>query len=190
MTPVPVPAPPASEPAAARSSWLDTATLVLLTTSWVYLTGWAYAWRFFSHVQLGLLALDIPKEYFFVYGLWVCQRWALLLVPVLLGMIWLTWYRRRHPTSVWSSKPAVLVVAFVLFVLAYGLGVESGSGHYGLQQQQDFPAMPRVGGVPITCDGCKNILVFRCFRGVSHAIGTLPNIAIPQKSPCACRLEC
>src|SRR5438552_16681191 len=56
MTPVPVPAPPASEPAAARSSWLDTATLVLLTTSWVYLTGWAYAWRCFSHVQLGLLA--------------------------------------------------------------------------------------------------------------------------------------
>ena len=113
MTPAPVSAPPVSEPAAARSSWLDTATLVLLTTSWVYLTGWAYAWRFFSHVQLGLLALDIPKEYFFVYGLWVCQRWALLLVPVLLGMVGLTWYRRRHPASVWSSKAAVLIVAFV-----------------------------------------------------------------------------
>jgi hypothetical protein len=144
MTPAPVSTPPTSEPAAARSSWLDTAPLLLLTTGWAYLTGWAYAWRFFSHVQLGLLALDIPKEYFFVYGLWVCQRWALLLVPVLLCLVGLIWYRRRHPASVWSSKPAALVVAFGLFVLAYGLGVESGSGHYGLQQQQDFPAMPRV----------------------------------------------
>ncbi len=72
--PAPRPNPSASEPLATRPSWLDTATLVLLTTGWVYVAGWAYAWRFFSQVQLGLLALDIPKEYFFVYGLWVCQR--------------------------------------------------------------------------------------------------------------------
>ena len=135
---------PSNEPSSARASWLDAATLTVLTAGWVYLAGWTYAWRFFERFQLGLLALDISKEYFLVYGLWVVQRWALLVLPVLLGVAVLRRYRRIHPTSVWSSKAAALFITFLLFVLAYGIGSETGRAHYGLQQQNDFPVMPRV----------------------------------------------
>jgi hypothetical protein len=137
-------APASSERSASASTWLDVATLIGLIAGWLYLAGWAYAWRFFGHFQLGLLALDIPKEYFFIYGLRVGQRWFLLVIPGLLLVAGWTLSRRLPPRAAWGRHAVLLGLACLLFVAAYGMGMETGSGHYGLQRQDDFPAMPRV----------------------------------------------
>ena len=53
---------------------LDLATVMALITALVYFTGWTYAYHYFGHFKLGLLTLEIPTEYFFVYGFWVFKR--------------------------------------------------------------------------------------------------------------------
>lgn len=62
---------------------LDLATVMAIITALVYFTGWTYAYHYFGHFKLGLLTLEIPTEYFFVYGFWVFKAWW-----------WLALYRR------------------------------------------------------------------------------------------------
>ncbi len=42
---------------------LTTLVVVLL-----YTAGWSYAYHYFDRSHLGLLGLEIPREYFFLYG--------------------------------------------------------------------------------------------------------------------------
>lgn len=71
---------------------LDLATVMALITALVYFTGWNYAYHYFGHFKLGLLTLEIPTEYFFVYGFWVFKKWWWLVIPYGLGIMLLAFY--------------------------------------------------------------------------------------------------
>jgi hypothetical protein len=65
------------------------ATIVIgAAVAWLYVAGWAYAYSHFDHFHIYLLTLQIPKEYFFVYGgfvVWHFPLWDLLVAAVLIA---------------------------------------------------------------------------------------------------------
>ncbi|MCP5014724.1 MAG: hypothetical protein GY938_05495, partial [Ketobacter sp.] len=65
-----------STPNKATGPWLfDIATGLTLIAALIYAAGWTYAYHYFGHFKLGLLMLDIPTRYYFMYGFWVLKAW-------------------------------------------------------------------------------------------------------------------
>lgn len=123
---------------------LDLATLIGLIAALVYIAGWSYAERYFAHFQVGLLALEVPTEYYFVYGSWVIGHWWLL---VLLGVILAWLICGLLPPTAWQRRwlrATALVLVLALFMAMRWLGGAAGSRDYRVQQASDFRDSPRV----------------------------------------------
>ena len=131
---------------------LDLATVMAIITALVYFTGWTYAYHYFGHFKLGLLTLEIPAEYFFVYGFWVFKTWWWLVIPYGLGIVLLAFYEPRlSPRLDWikTERPRLLkqlqIFAVLLaFLLAWGLASISAGWFYQEQQSKGFIAYPLV----------------------------------------------
>jgi hypothetical protein len=68
-----------------------------MVTAWLYMAGWTYAYWYFDNFQLGLLALDIKREAFLIYGFWVViENWLWLLAAIIIGLV----------LSFWRPQPA------------------------------------------------------------------------------------
>ncbi len=123
---------------------LDLVTLVGLVAALVYIAGWSYAERYFAHFQVGLLALEVPAEYYFVYGSWVLGHWWwLVLLGVILGWLGLG----LVPPAAWRTRwlrALALLLILALFLGLRWLGGTTGSQDYRAQQATDFGASPRV----------------------------------------------
>lgn len=132
---------------------LDLATALTLISALIYATGWTYAYHYFSHFKLGLLMLEIPVQYFFMYGFWVFKAWWWLLV-VLYGLIMLPYLivasyimPRLHRLAMarpWLPKHLPVLLVLLAFVLAWRLAVASADGYYREQQVSGFAAYPHV----------------------------------------------
>ncbi len=131
---------------------LDLATVMAIITALVYFTGWTYAYHYFGHFKLGLLTLEIPAEYFFVYGFWVFKTWWWLVIPYGLGIVLLAFYEPRlSPRLEWvkAERPRLLrqlqIFAVLLaFLVAWGLAAVSAGWFYQDQQHNGFSAYPYV----------------------------------------------
>ena len=131
---------------------LDLATVTALITALVYFTGWTYAYHYFSRFKLGLLTLEIPTEYFFVYGFWVFKRWWWLIVPYALIVLLLLVYEPR--LSPWLDqlrterhrllKQLQVLMVLLAFLLAWLLASVSAGWYYQEQQDNGFFAYPHV----------------------------------------------
>ncbi len=131
---------------------LDLATVMALIAALVYFTGWTYAYHYFGHFKLGLLTLEIPTEYFFVYGFWVFKAWWWLVIPYGLGIVLLALYEPR--LSPWldrikTRRPRLLKQLQVLgvllaFLVAWWLASVSAAWYYQEQQDNGFSAYPQV----------------------------------------------
>jgi len=133
-----------SQPTSTVTAFLDLATLVALTAALIYTAGWSYAWRYFAHFQIGLLALEIPKEYYFVYGFWVFRDWRWLALAYLLVTLLVVWGKPYLVQHAHWVRAAELPLVLALFVLVSWMGVGTGRQHFQAQRDSDFPAMPRV----------------------------------------------
>jgi hypothetical protein len=135
---------------------LDLATALALISALIYATGWTYAYHYFSHFELGLLMLDIPVQYFFMYGFWVFKAWGWLIV-VLYGLVALPFlipdpYIAPRLRRLTAERPGllrhgqVLLVLLVLlaFLLAWWLAAISADRYYREQQAVGFSAYPHV----------------------------------------------
>jgi len=130
--------------------WLNTAVLLTLATALVYAAGWTYAFHYFWYFRVGLLTLNIPAEYYFMYGFWVFRdTWWLALLYLLLALL-LPWmlatscgrtYLLPYRTMGIRLLP---IVALLLFIGVYYLGMVTASRHYQQQSAADFPAYPPV----------------------------------------------
>jgi hypothetical protein len=131
---------------------LDLATVTALITALVYFSGWIYAYHYFGHFKLGLLTLEIPTEYFFVYGFWVFKTWWWLVIPYGLGIVLLAFYEPR--LAPWLDrlsterhrllKQLQVLVVLVAFLLAWWLASVSAGYYYQEQQDNGFWAYPHV----------------------------------------------
>lgn len=150
---------------------LDIGALTTVMTALIYTAGWSYAYHYFSRFHLGLLDLEIEREYFFLYGFWALKEqwcvvffWLLVTVvlTVLLGFLARTapdggeggsaaelyaGATRRDISAGWGQPVAWVVASsylLVLFVVFYRLGTDTGYAHFERQSAGDFPAYPRV----------------------------------------------
>ncbi len=131
---------------------LDLATVMAIITALVYFTGWTYAYHYFGHFKLGLLTLEIPAEYFFVYGFWVFKTWWWLVIPYGLGIVLLAFYEPRlslRLDRIKAERPRLLkqlqIFAVLLaFLLAWWLASISAGRFYQEQQGKGFIAYPLV----------------------------------------------
>lgn len=131
---------------------LDLATVMALIAALVYFTGWTYAYHYFGHFKLGLLNLEIPAEYFFVYGFWVFKRWWWLVIAYGIGIVLLAVYEPR--LSPWlhrvkAGRPRLLKQLQILgvllaFLAAWWLAAVSAGWYYQEQQNNGFTAYPHV----------------------------------------------
>ena len=107
--------------------WLEllgqASLFVGLVGAWLFLTGWGFAYWYFASFGIGLTALGIPKETFFLYGFWVFRDYAwesAVLVVAGAAGFWL--WRRAAPISV--ARP----FAVALIVLHFALEVFGNAG--------------------------------------------------------------
>lgn len=130
----------------------DLATVTALIIALMYFTGWTYAYHYFGHFKLGLLTLEIPTEYFFVYGFWVFKTWWWLIIPYLLGIVFLASCEPRlspRLDRIKTERPRLLrqlqIFAVLLaFLVAWGLASVSARWFYQEQQGEGFIAYPLV----------------------------------------------
>lgn len=131
---------------------LDLATITALITALVYFTGWTYAYHYFGRFKLGLLTLEIPTEYFFVYGFWVFRTWWWLMIPYGLGIVLLAFYEPRLSSRLdrlRTERPRLLkqmqiLVVLLAFLLAWWLAAVSAGLYYRKQWDLSFSNYPHV----------------------------------------------
>lgn len=66
---------------------IDVGTLVTLLVAMFYTAGWSFAYHYFEKFHLGLIGLDIPKEYLFMYSFQVIRNQLFLSFMALLSAI-------------------------------------------------------------------------------------------------------
>ena len=127
---------------------LDVAALALLISALLYTAGWSFAFRYFERFHVGLMALELPKEYFFIYSFWVARDHLGLLIAGLLvaSGLWVLWSRLRHQGRV--ILPVVLLLSPLallgLFWTSYALGRSTAESVFIEQRENDYPDYPRV----------------------------------------------
>ena len=129
----------------ARNPWLDATLIISLTAALIYVSGWAFATAYFAQFQLGLIGLDIPQDYFFMYGFWVVKAyWYGLIVPYAL------WLGLQYGPNALAQpyvaylKPVIPIAILLLFWLFYSLAQQLVQDKFHTQQTQDYPSYPVV----------------------------------------------
>ena len=128
-----------------QNPWLDATLIISLTAALMYVSGWAFAYEYFSQFQIGLISLDIPQDYFFVYGFWVLKaHWYGLLVPYALWLGIQYWPNARVQHYTAYLKPAVPIAVLLLFWLLNSFAHQLAQDKFNAQQSQDYPSYPVV----------------------------------------------
>jgi signal transduction histidine kinase len=86
--------------------WIELGTILTLLVPLLYTAGWSYACHYFEKFHLGLLGLNIPREYFFLYSFWVIREEFLsfLVLLFILFAISLVWGYHRQVASAMIAK--------------------------------------------------------------------------------------
>lgn len=129
--------------------FLDITGWIILVAALLYTAGWTYAYDYFANFRVGVLALEIPLEYFFIYGLWVFQQSWLWVVgiglPVWLMAAW-NWRWSQRSRSWWQVVAQLLAV--VLLVGLFGgsalLGRIQAEAYFAVQRKTDYADFSRV----------------------------------------------
>jgi hypothetical protein len=75
---------PRSDEAFPWAGLIDIGVISGVFVALLYTAGWSYAYHYFQRFHLGLIGLEIEREYFLLYGFWVCQaRWCLVSLCIL-----------------------------------------------------------------------------------------------------------
>ena len=139
--------------------------LTSLFIALIYTTGWSYAYHYFERFHLGLLALDIPREYFFLYGFLALKEkffkvlFLFILVTVFVFGYWVMARRRisknqrNSPTltalrkSLYGSVTTVIIlpaVTLLLFMTFYSIGSSVADSLFEKEVKSDFRSYPGV----------------------------------------------
>jgi hypothetical protein len=115
--------------------------VIVLGMGLLYLMGWGYATAFYGHFGVGLVAIEIPREYFFIWGWLVLTNgygWALGFILAPGGAV--VWRHRGGVThaTVWFST------AIAMTALGAMLAHRHGGNMAGRQLAGGLPDLPAV----------------------------------------------
>ena len=139
------------------------ASWTLIATSLIYVTGWVYAFYYFQNYKIGLLTLDIPSDYYFMYGFWVFKdKWYFLLIlfplvtiiyqlPMVLEFI-LTIKQVSQSKKPecnyncrdWLLPPIVMLLLILLYIGALYMGKKTADDFYKEDARNFYPGNPLV----------------------------------------------
>ncbi len=136
--------PPPLNESSHRLAIIDVATLLALIAAWLYSAGWTYALHYFRRFEVGLLALEIPHEYYLMYGFWVLKDWwwVVMIAVVLILLGWL-WHPVRSAYRQWPNRLLLVLVCLAFFV-APVYGVTTANRRYEAWSAKDFAPYPRI----------------------------------------------
>lgn len=78
---------PRSDEAFPWAGLIDIGVISGISVALLYTAGWSYAYHYFQCFHLGLIGLEIEREYFLLYGFWVCKaRWCLTTLCLLAAL--------------------------------------------------------------------------------------------------------
>lgn len=123
----------------------------------VFFVGWAYAYHYFAHFDVGLMALQLPAVTFLGFAFWAFQAAWWLLIPYALGALALAIYeprlrialRRVRAERPWSLLQLGAVVALAAFLLAWWIAGLGATRFFERQQADRFRDLPRVSVWPV-----------------------------------------
>ena len=126
--------------------WWEWLAPPLLVAALMYVMGLSFAKAYYREFGVGLLSLNIPNQYFFVYGFQVLRAYAWVVMPIYAAAIPAGWWLRRRS----SAAGAVMLAAaplliLLLFVASHCLGERNGARVFRLEAGADFPSLPQSG---------------------------------------------
>ncbi len=130
------------------SGLFDVGLIMLLLAPLLYTAGWSFAYHYFEQFHMGLLGLDIPREYFFLYGFWTIKDQLLYSLGGM-GATVIIYFLVKFLQQ-WVKLSQVLgliltpVLVLSLFVLFYHLGDLTAESSFKAQAKLNFPSYPRV----------------------------------------------
>ncbi len=144
--------------------WIEPGVIVILLISMFYTAGWSFAYHYFEYFHLGLVGLDIPKEYLLMYSYWAAKAnffWVVLLLFLMGGGHFLFRFviGKKIQTLTASGSPRsdiwlnlfqiglvllTVLVILLMFWMFYWFGYRAADKTYAEQTSQDFPSYPRV----------------------------------------------
>ena len=134
--------PPQTERSLHWWEWIAPPVLIAALT---YVMGWAYAATYFAAFGVGLVSLNIPHQYFFVYGFHVVLDYVWIVLPLYVALVLVGWRVRRRCNTI---RELVIVAAplavLLLFLGSYLLAGFNARREYQSQSAADFPDYPRV----------------------------------------------
>ncbi len=128
-------------------------TLSSMVVAFVFFTGWAYAYHYFAHFKVGLLALNLPIATYPGFSFWVFQAWWWLFLPYVCLVVMLVFFEPRLAfwwARIKENRPLLLMHVQVIltlsaFLLAWWATGISAERYFQGQKANRFSDLPRVG---------------------------------------------
>jgi hypothetical protein len=131
---------------------IDLGAITGVSVALLYTAGWSYAYHYFQCFHLGLIGLEIEREYFLLYGFWVCKaRWCVVSLCLLcafgLPLLFQWCWQQKTELRSWLRAVAQIggpIGLLLLFIVFYRLGAGTGQSDFAREQRGDFLSYPRV----------------------------------------------
>ncbi|KPA12077.1 conserved hypothetical protein, membrane [Candidatus Magnetomorum sp. HK-1] len=130
----------------------EVASFLIIVFALLYTAGWSFAYHYFGHFNVGLSALELPKEDYFIYSYWVIADHKGLLFYGVLSLLVVTWglvYTIRQWVTHSSTRFYLLlmimpIAILTLFAISYRLGTSSADIRFKAQKADFYPAYPSI----------------------------------------------
>ena len=131
--------------------FIDIAAIITLFSAIFYTAGWFFAYYYFERFHVGLLTLEIPVQYYFVYSFLVFKAhifWMALFYVLFFIVVYLKKYfqlfRQRQRIFSFIVHISFPIFILLLFVGSYQFGKNTAYKTFTQQKTNDYPAYPRV----------------------------------------------
>lgn len=135
-------APPQSQGSLHWWEWIAPPVLIAALT---YVMGWVYAATYFAAFGVGLVSLDIPHQFFFVYGFQVIVDHVWIVLALYAVLVLAGWGLRRHCNTM--RQPVIVagpVAVLLLFLGSYFLAASNARKDFQSQSSANYPEYHRV----------------------------------------------
>ena len=134
-----------------KNGFPELASLMIVLFAVLYTSGWSFAYHYFGYFNVGLSALELPKEEFFIFSYWVIEDNAVILIPCGLFVFLLIWCLlylikkfSNNNIMYYLFLLSLPVILLLLFGMSYRLGTYTAEKRWIAQKNADYPAYPCI----------------------------------------------